>query len=105
MKLTVPWGIFGSGNIGDEAMLNGFAALVKGYPRKLSIWVASQNPAHVAAAEPAFQYYSQNSGGFGKWRATWRSRGQLIVGDTPIMDVLGSWPLEELSHLVKSAAL
>jgi polysaccharide pyruvyl transferase WcaK-like protein len=105
MRLTVPWGIFGYGNIGDEAMLNGFAALVKGYPRKLSIHIASQNPAHASAAEPAFRYYSQNSGGFRKWRATWRSRGQLIVGDTPIMDLLGSWPLEELSQMVKSATL
>ena len=41
MRLTVPWGIFGYGNIGDEAMLNGFAVLVKGYPRKLFVWVAS----------------------------------------------------------------
>jgi polysaccharide pyruvyl transferase WcaK-like protein len=103
MRLTVPWGIFGYGNIGDEAMLNGFAALVKGYPRKLSIHVASQSPSHAAAAEPAFRYYSRNNGGFGKWRATWRNKGQLIVGDTPIMDLLGSWPLEELSHLAKSA--
>jgi polysaccharide pyruvyl transferase WcaK-like protein len=105
MRLTVPWGIFGYGNIGDEAMLNGFATLVKGYPRKLSIHIASQNPPHAAAAEPSFRYYSQNSGGLRKWLATWRSRGHLIVGDTPIMDVLGSWPLEELSHLVKSATL
>jgi polysaccharide pyruvyl transferase WcaK-like protein len=105
MRLTVPWGIFGYGNIGDEAMLNGFAALVKGYSRKLSIHIASQNPTHAGATEPAFRYYSQNSGGFRKWRATWRSRGQLIVGDTPIMDVLGSWPLEELSQLAKSATL
>jgi polysaccharide pyruvyl transferase WcaK-like protein len=105
MRLTVPWGIFGYGNIGDEAMLNGFAVLVKGYPRKLSVWVASANPGHAAAAEPAFRYYSQKSGGLRKWRATWRSRCQLIVGDTPIMDLLGSWPLEELSHLAKSATL
>jgi polysaccharide pyruvyl transferase WcaK-like protein len=105
MKLTVPWGIFGSGNIGDEAMLNGFAALVESYSRKLSVWVASQNPAHAAAAEPAFRYYSQNRGGLGNWRAKWRSRGHLIVGDTPIMDLLGSWPLEELSHLVRSATM
>jgi polysaccharide pyruvyl transferase WcaK-like protein len=105
MKLTVPWGIFGYGNIGDEAMLNGFAALVEGYPRKLSVWIASQNPVQATAAEPAFRYYSQNSGRIEKWRATWRSRGQLIVGDTPIMDVLGSWPLEELSQLVRSASL
>jgi polysaccharide pyruvyl transferase WcaK-like protein len=105
MRLTVPWGIFGSGNIGDEAMLNGFAALVKGYPRKLSVWIASENPAHAAAAEPAFRYYSQRSGRIEKWRAKWRSRGHLIVGDTPVMDVLGGWPLEELSHLVKSATL
>ena len=99
MRLTVPWGIFGSGNIGDEAMLNGFADLVKGYSRKLSVHIASQNPAHAAAAEPGFRYYSQNTRGLRKWRATWRSRGQLIVGDTPIMDLLGGWPLEELSRI------
>jgi polysaccharide pyruvyl transferase WcaK-like protein len=104
MKLTVPWGIFGYGNIGDEAMLNGFAALVKEYPRKLSIHIASQNPTHAAAAEPAFRYYSQNSGGIEKWRATWRSSGQLIVGDTPIMDHFGGWPLEELSRFVEAAS-
>jgi polysaccharide pyruvyl transferase WcaK-like protein len=105
MRLTVPWGGFGYGNIGDEAMLNGFAALVKGYPRKLSVHVASQNLAYAAATEPAFRYFPQSGGGLGKWWATWRSRGHLIVGDTPIMDVLGSWPLEELSHLVKAATL
>jgi polysaccharide pyruvyl transferase WcaK-like protein len=103
MRLTVPWGIFGSGNIGDEAMLNGFAVLVKAYPRRLSVRIASENPAHAAAAEPAFQYYSQNSEGLKKWRATWRSRGQLIVGDTPIMDHFDGWPLEELSRFVDAA--
>jgi polysaccharide pyruvyl transferase WcaK-like protein len=105
MRLTVPWGGFGYGNIGDEAMLNGFAALVKGYPRKLSVRVASQNLAYAAATEPAFRYFLQSGGSFAKWWATWRSRGHLVVGDTPIMDRLGAWPLEELSQLVKSTTL
>jgi polysaccharide pyruvyl transferase WcaK-like protein len=105
MRLTVPWGGFGYGNIGDEAMLNGFAALVKGYPRKVSVRVASQNLAYATATEPAFRYFLPNGGSFAKSWAIWRSKGHLIVGDTPIMDRLGAWPLEELSQLIKSTSL
>jgi polysaccharide pyruvyl transferase WcaK-like protein len=103
MRLVAPWGIFGSGNIGDEAMLKGFASLVKSYPHFLSIRIASQNPAHVTTVEPTFCYYHQNGRSLSKLWTMWRSEGQLIVGDTPINDRLGSWPLEDLSRLVEAA--
>ena len=104
MRLSVPWGIFGYGNIGDEAMLKGFRHLVDGYPRKLDVQIASQNPGHATAVEPGFRYYKQNGISFRKWWAARRSRAQLIVGDTPIADRLGRWPLEELAHLAEDAS-
>ncbi len=103
MRITLPWGIFGHGNIGDEAMLQGFASLVRGYPRELSISVAAHNPDHARLAEGTFRYYKQNGRSFSRWWALHRGEAELIVGDTPIGDRLGSWPLHELLHLVRSA--
>ena len=57
-NIAVPWGIFGSGNIGDEAMLQGFAELVsRDTQEPIQVWVASRNPAHVSQVVPAFRYF------------------------------------------------
>jgi len=103
-RLTVPWGIFGYGNIGDEAMLQGFATLLRGHPRKLRVSVASQNPQHDSAVEPSLRYFHAAGGNPLRRRfASLFSRAWLVVGDTPVTDVLGSWPLEGLNAIVRSA--
>jgi len=56
--LTLPWGIFGSGNIGDEATLQGFAILASNYKNNFDIRVASRNPEHTRRAEPSFKYFN-----------------------------------------------
>ena len=104
MRVTVPWGIFGYGNIGDEAMLKGFRRLVDEYPSKLDLQIAAQDPRHAASTEPRFSYHQQNGISFRRWLASWRCQAQLIVGDTPVSDRLGGWPLQELDRLAKAAA-
>src|SRR5262249_32477366 len=55
MRLVVPWGFYGWGNIGDEATLNGFARLMELSTRPSTVWVGSRNPVHTAKVEPAFR--------------------------------------------------
>jgi polysaccharide pyruvyl transferase WcaK-like protein len=100
-NVALPWGIFGSGNIGDDAMLQGFSVLVHekwDFPTSFS--VASRNPAHARRTIPGFRYYK--FAGFGvkrKWILR-RADAYLIVGDTPVMDYLGEWPLSEIAAIV-----
>jgi polysaccharide pyruvyl transferase WcaK-like protein len=101
-RIVVPFGFYGAGNIGDEATLNGFAALLRLSGLRAKASVASRNPAHTAHAEPAFRYFH----GSGRdWRRSWamqRATAHAMVGGTPIMDVEGEWPLNELTPLVRS---
>jgi polysaccharide pyruvyl transferase WcaK-like protein len=103
--LVLPWGIFGSGNIGDEAMLQGFAELIRSNGAQTSrVWVAARNPSHSARVVPDFRYYK--FGGrisLARRRALQRSKAHLIVGDTPIMDYLGSWPLTDIVKITNFA--
>lgn len=103
MNLVAPFGFFGAGNIGDESTLQGFARLISGYGNGFHVWVASRNPTHTNMVEPAFKYYK--SRGRDPWRswARFRSSAQVIIGGTPIMDVLGRWPLSELTPLIRTA--
>src|SRR5688572_7597687 len=96
-SVAVPWGIFGSGNIGDEAMLQGFAELVKELPGPhMRYWVACRNKNHVSEVVPDFRYFGSGKGVNPlRWWILRSSRAYLIVGDTPIMDYLGSWPLAD----------
>lgn len=103
MNLVAPFGFFGAGNIGDESTLQGFARLVSRYQRDFNIWVASRNPEHTGRMEPSFKYYK--SRGSDLWRRwlQFRSSASVIVGGTPIMDVLGDWPLNELVPMISAA--
>lgn len=104
-NIAVPWGIFGSGNIGDEAMLQGFAELVsRGTQEPIQVWVASRNPAHVSRVVPAFRYFRSKGtiASAHRW-AMRRSDAYLIVGDTPVMDYLGPWPLTEIAKIAETA--
>jgi polysaccharide pyruvyl transferase WcaK-like protein len=103
MKLLAPFGFFGAGNIGDESTLQGFARLISSYGNGFHVWVASRNPDHTKKVEPAFKYYKSGGNDLRGILASFRSRAQIIIGGTPIMDVLGKWPLSELAPLISSA--
>lgn len=104
MRIVAPFGFYGWGNIGDEATLNGFARLLQdsGFPARAA--VGSQNPGHTSRVEPRFSYFRAQGR---DWRRSWakfRSQAQALVGGTPIMDVLGKWPLNEVRQHVLAAA-
>jgi polysaccharide pyruvyl transferase WcaK-like protein len=103
MNVLAPFGFYGWGNIGDESTLQGFGRLVSGRAPALRVWLASQDPAHTAKAEPSFKYFRAGSYSLRERWARRRSRAHLIAGGTPIMDNLGEWPLNELVPLVRTA--
>lgn len=103
MNLVVPFGFFGAGNIGDESTLQGFARLLSLSGNGTRVWVASRNPGHTARIEPSFRYYGAIGHDLRGCWARYRSDAHAIVGGTPIMDVLGTWPLSELTPLVCAA--
>ena len=105
MSLLVPFGFYGAGNVGDEATLQGFARLLSCYHDGLRVWVGSRNPSHTTRVEPAFRYHRAEGADLRRWFAQHLSEGQVVAGGTPIMDVLGDWPLNELAPLVSIAHL
>jgi polysaccharide pyruvyl transferase WcaK-like protein len=100
--LVLPFGFYGRGNIGDEATLNGFARLLALGGMSARVSVGSGNPALTARVEPSFSYFRTNCRDPRRWWAKLRASAHAIVGGTPIMDVLGDWPLSELTPLVRS---
>ena len=100
MRLIAPFGFYGWGNIGDEATLQGFARLLAQYDPSASASVASRDPEHTAKAEPSFRYFDATRSSVRRWWANRRADGAVFVGGTPIMDVLGLWPLSEVVPLV-----
>jgi polysaccharide pyruvyl transferase WcaK-like protein len=102
MQIVAPFGFYGSGNIGDEATLNGFASLLLRTGTQVQVSVGSRNPAHTARVEPAFRYFKPSGNDPRRWLAKLRASAHVIIGGTPIMDVLGDWPLCELTPLVRS---
>jgi polysaccharide pyruvyl transferase WcaK-like protein len=103
MNLVAPFGFFGAGNIGDESTLQGFAQLISGYGGGVRVSVASRNPSHTAKVEPSFRYYKARERSLKRAWAELVTRGYVMVGGTPIMDVLGGWPLVELTPIVEAA--
>lgn len=103
MTLVAPFGFYGWGNIGDESTLQGFARLVGSRRPRLSVWVASRNPAHTRRAEPSFRYFEADRDGVRARWAHYRAVATVFPGGTPIMDGLGSWPLSEVAPLVCAA--
>lgn len=104
MRLVAPFGFYGWGNIGDEATLQGFARLLARYDQNASAWFASRDPRHTARAEPSFRYFHASRSSVRRWWANRRADGAVFVGGTPIMDVLGRWPLSEVVPLVTASA-
>lgn len=102
MRLVLPFGFYGYGNIGDEATLRGFARLLATWGRRTHVAVASQNPSHTANVEPAFSYFHMGRRDPRRWVAKLRASAHVFAGGTPIMDVLGDWPLSQVVPLVQS---
>ena len=102
MRIVAPFGFYGWGNIGDEATLNGFARLLAITGVRAQAWIGSRNPAHTARAEPAFRYFDVSRRDPRRWWAKLRGSVHAVVGGTPIQDVLGDWPLRDLTPLVRS---
>ena len=102
VNIVAPFGFYGCGNIGDEATLNGFASLLTQCGMHAQVSVGSRNPAHTARVEPAFRYFRTDCHDPRRWWAKLRASAHAIVGGTPIMDMLGEWPLCELTPLVRS---
>jgi polysaccharide pyruvyl transferase WcaK-like protein len=100
MRLVAPFGFYGWGNIGDESTLQGFARLVSGCGNGTRVWVASGDPSHTARVEPSFKYYRAVGRDPRRWWARHRATAAIVAGGTPIMDVLGEWPLKALAPLV-----
>jgi polysaccharide pyruvyl transferase WcaK-like protein len=103
MRIVVPWGFYGWGNIGDEGTLNGFARLLACTGVRASVEVGSRNPAHTAAVEPSFRYFDSSRRDPRRWMAKWRASNYVFAGGTPITDVLGDWPLRDVVPLVRTA--
>lgn len=102
IRIVAPFGFYGSGNIGDEATLNGFASLLERTGMKTRVAVGSRNPPHTSRVEPTFGYFRTTGHDPRRWLAKLRAEAHAIIGGTPIMDVLGDWPLCELTPLVQS---
>jgi polysaccharide pyruvyl transferase WcaK-like protein len=103
MNLVAPFGFYGAGNIGDEATLQGFARLLSGWRKNVRVSVASRDPLHTARVEPSFRYFKAVGRDPRRWWAKYRSDAFVFPGGTPIMDVLGQWPLCELVPLIRAA--
>lgn len=103
MNFIAPFGFYGWGNIGDESTLQGFARLVSRYKKGIQVWVGSRNPAHTKRVEPSFKYFKAVGRDPRRKWARFRSKACVIPGGTPIMDVLGEWPLCELAPIIKAA--
>jgi polysaccharide pyruvyl transferase WcaK-like protein len=100
-RLVAPWGFYGCGNIGDEATLQGFGRLVSGHGLTIRASVASRDPRHTARIAPGLRHFRAVGLDPRRWWAFRHASGAVVPGGTPIMDVLGKWPLAELAPLVE----
>lgn len=103
MRIIVPFGFYGSGNIGDEGTLAGFEALLESTGFRGVAWVGSQDPAHTAKVARSLWHFHPNRF---DWRRTWaelRATHVVFAGGTPIMDGLGEWPLGEVARIMQRA--
>lgn len=103
MRIVAPFGFYGWGNTGDEATLNGFGRLLEMTGCRAQVSAGSRNPGHTAVAEPSLRYFDASRRDPRRWWAKKRASAQVVIGGTPIQDVLGDWPLEELTPLLQAA--
>ena len=103
MRLVAPWGFYGMGNTGDEGTLCGFARLLALNDIEASVSIGCGDATHAARVEPAFRYFSVSGNDPRRWWAKLRGTAQAVIGGTPVMDVLGDWPLRDLVPLLRIA--
>jgi polysaccharide pyruvyl transferase WcaK-like protein len=103
MNLVVPFGFYGSGNIGDEATLQGFARLLALHEVDANVAIASRNPRHTSRIAPGFSHFNWMGNDPRRWWAKFRATADVYAGGTPVMDVLGDWPLCEVVPQIRSA--
>lgn len=103
MRLVAPWGFYGMGNTGDEGTLSGFARLMALSGIAADVSIGCGDPRHTARVEPGFRYFSASGRDPRRWWAKARGTAQAVIGGTPIMDVLGDWPLSELVPILRAA--
>src|ERR1051325_4709520 len=103
MNLAVPFGFYGSGNIGDESTLQGFARLTHVYDPDARVWVGSGNPSHTARVEPSLKYFHAADFDPRRWWAKRCASAHVFAGGTPIMDLEDGWPLTIVGAIVAAA--
>jgi polysaccharide pyruvyl transferase WcaK-like protein len=103
MRLAVPFGFYGWGNIGDESTLQGFARLTRVYDPDARVWVGSANPSHTARVEPSLKYFRTEDFDPRRWWAKRCASAHVFAGGTPIMDLEDGWPLTIVGAIVGAA--
>jgi polysaccharide pyruvyl transferase WcaK-like protein len=103
MRLAVPFGFYGWGNIGDESTLQGFARLTRVYDPDARVWVGSANPSHTARVEPSLKYFRAADFDPRRWWAKRCASAHVFAGGTPIMDLEDGWPLTIVGAIVVAA--
>jgi polysaccharide pyruvyl transferase WcaK-like protein len=107
MRIVAPWGFYGVGNTGDEGTLCGFARLLALTGIRADVAIASVNARHTARVEPTFRYFKNPGGLRGidprRWWAMARGTVHAVIGGTPVMDVLGDWPLSVVAPVVRAS--
>jgi hypothetical protein len=93
VNIVPSFGFYDCGNIGDKTMLNGFREPVSPMRIRAGISVESHNPAHIVQVASALPYFRENGRDPRRWWAKLRASARAILGGTPIMDLLGDWPL------------
>jgi len=103
MRLFAPFGFYGFGNIGDEATMAGFAALIRRWDASTHVSLASMNPRHTSRISPGLSHVRTSGFDLRRGLAEKRADAVVFAGGTPVMDCLGDWPLSQVIPLVENA--
>lgn len=96
-----PFIIAAVGNIGDEAILKGFATLAHPYLNNYKFYLSAHDLAQARKVAASLNYYKNGIWDIGLRLRVPSAKCGLIIGDTPISDVLYPWPLNQLSNWIR----